>query len=169
VSAEVILNLSSPATVEVNPVTSATEIHVATQQVVVALRTGPQGPQGEPGTGVSETAVASTALGGHRVVCFNTDGELEYASNDNAAHVHAVVGLTTGAVSSGDTATVVYQGLITEGSWSWTPQAPVFLGQNGLLTQIAPVAGVSVFRCILGVAVSATQLWISPQTPVVLA
>lgn len=112
-------------------------------------------------SGDTVSVVASEALGGHRVVTF--DGY--YASNDDADDRFSVLGITTGAVVIGATATVKTYGTITEGSWNWTAGLPVFLSTNGQLTQTAPTAG---FRLIIGRAKSATTLFVDISEPIVL-
>jgi hypothetical protein len=46
---------------------------------------------------------------------------------------------------------------MTELSWTWTPGEPIFLGNNGMLTQTPPSSG---FAIELGTAISATSIWI---------
>lgn len=105
-----------------------------------------------------QTVVASTVLSGHRAVTPAANGQVGYASNDNAAHLHAPLWITLGAASSGGEVQVMKAGPITEPSWTWTPGAPVYLGTNGTLTQTAPALPGAVFLAQLGVATSATTL-----------
>jgi len=110
------------------------------------------------------TRTAGEALGGHRVVRQGTDGAAYYASNTSDSHKHAVLGVTIGAVNSGDTATIQSYGELTEPSWTWSPGLPIFLSTNGLLTQTAPTSG---FVLILGTAQTATKMFIQIKTPIV--
>lgn len=117
----------------------------------------------------SYTRVSRTAgedIGGHRVVIQYTDGCVYYASNTSDSHKHAILGITTGAVSSGNTATIQTYGELTEPSWTWTPGLPVFLSTNGLLTQTAPSSG---FVLVIGTAQTATKLFVSIKPPIVKA
>lgn len=84
----------------------------------------------------SATVVASESLGGHRAVTI--DGY--YADATNIAHAYKVMGITTGAVTIGATATIKTFGEITESGWNWTIGEPVFLSTNGNLTQTPPVS-----------------------------
>lgn len=91
-----------------------------------------RGERGLPGS--SASVVATAALGGHRVVTV----EGQHAEPDDA---NLVAGITTASASIGETADVVVKGLIEEGSWSWTPDAPVFIGAAGVLTQSPSTTG----------------------------
>lgn len=107
---------------------------------------------------------AGVALGGNRVVRLDA-GDVVYADNTVAADANRVLGITTGAVSLGAPARIQVSGLMTEVSWSWTPDAPIFLSTTGLLTQAPPTSG---FSLIVGFATSATQMFIGPKTPIAL-
>lgn len=125
---------------------------------------GPQGAAGAPG-GTSETRIASEALGGHRVVRSTGAGTVGYASSDNATHGDDTVGMTLGAAGIGAEVTVQRFGAVTFNGWAWTPGQPVFLGTNGLPTQVPPTTG---FVQMLGHAESATTLYLDIQPAVYL-
>lgn len=100
------------------------------------------------------TFPAGEALGGHRMVALQS-GELFYADHSNLAYAASVVGMTMGAVAQGETAEVMHSGRLSEPSWSFTPDAPLFLSANGLVSHTAPTAG---FVLEVGTAVSATEI-----------
>lgn len=64
------------------------------------------------------------------------------------------------AAVSGDSLSVVRSGLMTENGWTWTPNAPIFIGADGVLTQTQPTFGNPVRR--IGWAISATTLNLDP-------
>lgn len=105
---------------------------------------GPQGIQGLKGDKGDAAAdpefTAGEALSGHRMVVLNASEQAVYASNDNLSHAEKVFGMTVGAASSGAAVTVRRFGELTEPSWNWTLNTPIFLGVNGLLTQTKPSA-----------------------------
>lgn len=146
-------------TVKIN--TEVRELHV-----VSVGEQGPAGPPGVSGGGVAEYT-AGEALGGHRGVKLGPSGEAFYASNADAASFAGFIGVTTGAASFGAQVSVQSAGLMTEGTWSWTPSAPVFLGVNGVMTQTPPAA--PAFQLVVGFAVTATSIFISPRDRVVLS
>ena len=111
--------------------------------------------------GNEATITAAENLGGHRVVTV----EGYYASKDTANDKFKVLGITTGAVNSGETATVTTYGTITEPSWEWTIGTPIFLSTNGQLTQTAPTSG---FRLIIGKPQTATSIFIDISEPLIL-
>ena len=101
---------------------------------------------------------------GHRIVCLNSTGQAVYADKDFLATVQQVLGLTTGAALSGTSATLIPAGEITEPSWSLEPSMPVYLGNNGLLTQAVPATG-AILQ--VGVALAATRLLIDMKMPII--
>ena len=162
------------------------EIHILAQQpddsvlveqvevveVLAVAEQGPPGPPGEDGApgaggGVSNVMeyVADGALGGHRIVRATTAGKVGYVDPSDPDQAHAALGLTTGAVADGALASVQFAGPITEPSWAWTPNLPVFVGAAGVPTQTPPSSG---FHATVGVAVSATSMVIQLKSPIVL-
>jgi hypothetical protein len=128
--------------------------------VVVPVGVGLQGPPGSPGDG--PVATAGETLGGHRCVVIDAAGLAWYASGTNPAHLGRFAGVTLGAATAGAQAALARVGPVTEPSWAWTPDTPVFLSINGLLTQTVPTAG---FLPVIGIALSPTSLFINPREP----
>lgn len=129
--------------------------------------TGKYGRQGEPGvSGASHilTYPAGEILSGHRMVVLN-DGEAFYADSTILNHANRVVGMTTGAAMLGADVPIHTEGEITEPSWNWTLDVPVWLGLTGLLTQVVPTSG---FSLIIGFPLSAVKLFISIREPIFL-
>lgn len=128
---------------------------------------GPQGPQGDPGAvGSVLTKTASAAIGGHRVVVASGADGVLVADLSDASHLHRVIGITEGAAGLGDSIDVRYAGEMTEGSWSWTPDAPIYVGAAGVLTQTPPLGA---WLRIVAVAISATRIVVGLREPVRLA
>lgn len=127
---------------------------------------GPAGIQGPPGPagGTTAATIAGEALGGHRAIYISA-GEARYATaaDDSAA---VVAGITTGAAGVGDAVEYQLSGELTEPSWNWTPELPVFLGLNGQLTQTPPTAGAIVE---LGIALTPQTIIVRVQRPAFLA
>jgi hypothetical protein len=146
---------------------STSEVLLETAEAVELLEVGIQGPPGPPGqAGVTYlTFIADGPVGGHRVVVTTSAGKVGYADNTNLSHVSAVVGITLGAAVDGAPVNVQTAGEITEPSWNWTLQQPVFLAANGLLTQTAPASG---FHLVVGVPTAPTTLIVSIKQPFVL-
>ncbi|MEM9968501.1 MAG: hypothetical protein AAF755_10405 [Pseudomonadota bacterium] len=95
----------------------------------IAAVVGPPGPAGN-----AKTVVAAEPLGGHRAV--TVDGYLA-----DQLTLARLAGITKAAGALG--ALVEYQrdGFMSEPSWNWTPNQPIFVGAFGVLTQTPPVTG----------------------------
>lgn len=128
----------------------------AADPVPVAAVVGPPGPAGPVGGLV--TRVAGEALGGHRAVTIGMDGKA-YLASPVEPQAMAVFGVTTGAAAMGAPVVIQCAGPITEPSWSWTP-GPVWLGMDGVPTQLLPGAGALVQ---LGTAGGADMLTLAPR------
>lgn len=128
---------------------------------------GPQGPQGVPGAagGTVLQYPAGEALGGHRIVILNDAEQAIYADNTIASHASKVLGMTTGGANAGDTATIQTGGEITEPSWNWAINQPIYLGTNGLLTQTQPATG---FSLIAGFPIASDKIFIKLREPIFL-
>ena len=124
---------------------------------------GDPGPSGSAGTNLT----SDIAISGHKVLVRTPTG-LTNASCDNPVHQATVIGVSLNAAAPGDPVTVISYGEITEPTWNWTPLLPVFLGLNGILTQIAPTTP-GYFSLIVGFAVSAHVLFVSLGEAIALA
>ena len=113
------------------------------------------------GPAVEQTAGEN--LGGNRVIVVLGDLAF-YADKDNLSHVDKVRGISTEAFTTGNIGCVQIGGFMQDPSWSWTPDLPVFLSNNGLLTQTVPTTG---FILQLGVADTATRILIDLKMPIV--
>lgn len=142
------------------------EVHI----VAVGAQ-GPVGPQGPPGAGneaVNAQYIAAEALGGHRVIVTNEDGEAVYADNTNEDHATMATKITTGAAILGDEVQAQLVGQMTELSWNWTPRASLYVGSNGMLTETPP-SSPAVFSKVVAVAETATRILIVQEPPIMLA
>ena len=154
----------SGSAVSYQPVDAKVVVKTVTEKVFVTKsQQGPAGPIG-PGGSISHNALASAAIGGHRAIINTVDG-VAYADASDQAHIARVVGVTTGSAAGGAPITFQSSGKITEPSWSWIPDADIFLGLNGLLTQSIP--GTAVFAQRLGFALSPTEMWVELGEPIV--
>lgn len=148
-------------------VTESTGVVVTSEVTDVVAVGGAQGPQGVPGaSSVENTVLAGVTLSGHRGVILNSAGEAVYADSATSSHSNKFFGVTIGAANVGTTVTVKIFGELSEPTWSWTPDQPIYLGNNGALTQTVPVSPSSTFSLIIGVAVTATKIYINPMPPI---
>jgi hypothetical protein len=109
------------------------------------------------------TRVANDDLGGHRAVISNEDGTIDYADSSNLNHLGKVLGVSVQSVLEGESVNVIRGGLLEFEGWSWDVNLPVYLAQNGLLTQNPVSAG---FSQIVGFAESPTGLFVNLREPI---
>ncbi len=141
-----------------------------TQNFSLLVSGGRQGVPGVAGQDITTvvTKSAAQALGGHRVVVSVDANTVDYADSANINHANIVLGITIAAATSGANIDIQRAGELIEPSWGWVPLAPVFLGHNGLLTQITPGVPDASFSLLLGYASSATSLVIKIGEPFIL-
>jgi hypothetical protein len=108
----------------------------------------------------------ATVIGGHRVVCLESTG-VKYASNDDLTLLGKAIGVTLGAAAANSEVLIKTSGEVTDSSWNWATLGPVFLGQNGLLTQVSP-GPPALFSQIIGQAIAPTSIIVNIQSPIVL-
>lgn len=84
------------------------------------------------------TKIAADNLSGHRAVLLNDAGQLEYASNTDPQHGFKILGIIRGAVMVGEPTPISVAGEVSEPSWNWTLNLPIWLGTDGLITQVVP-------------------------------
>lgn len=101
------------------------------------------------------TIIAQQVVNAYRAVGY--DGTF---TQPNADSLSNYAGVTRMATVIGDPINVVRSGLMTEGGWSWTPNQPIFITTDGVLTQTVPTPGNPIRR--IGWAISATQLNLDP-------
>lgn len=151
---------------------SKTEKRMITQPpyIVCSLRQvdAPSETNGSAGTLIvgSDTdviqGIAGEILGGQRLVV-TQNGKLYHADKDTPAHINTVLGLTLSSAVVGENAKVMREGPVIEPSWNWEPDKPVYLGNNGLLTQAVPESG---FMLVIGIAETSKKIIMELQPPI---
>ena len=131
---------------------------------------GPPGPQGDSGpAGPSPSSaefIAAIPLDGHRMVTMNGSSQLIYADHTELSHAGRIMGLTMESSAAAASITISSSGLVTNPGWSWDLAKPaIFLATAGQISQTPPSSG---FACVIGYAVSATQLFVRIQQPTIL-
>lgn len=131
---------------------------VASQQDVVQQVNGAVSGLG---AAVTVQMTAGVDLSGQRVVIANGSGLAVYPDISVLADALAVIGITEGAISNGAVGNIIAIGQLTEPSWSWTPGAPVYCADIGVLTQTLPTG-----KWILQIAtaITSTSIAIEPRT-----
>lgn len=119
---------------------------------------GPRGPQGPPGAYAPETVATGEIIIGRHVVAV-IGGLAYHASNDDSQRCRNALGISLEAQTElGQPVRVQCSGPLSEPSWNWIA-GPVYLGQNGQLTQ-APPATPGLFLKEIGVAEAPGTLFV---------
>jgi hypothetical protein len=126
---------------------------------------GPPGPPGPAGSGLVLT-VGTTPLSGHTLVVVDANGLLAAADATDPEHVGRLTGMVENAYSAGAPAAVVAGGIVNHAGWTFTPQALLYAGVNGQLTQTLP-PGASWAQTV-GYALTATRVLLALQPPIAL-
>ncbi len=109
--------------------------------------------------------LAAGTVGGQRAIVLLGNSAL-HADNTNAAHFGKCVGVSCHASVAGDMVDVQVFGPMVDPGWNWTPDGPVFVGADGVLTQTPPTSG---WLQRVGLANTATKLWVDLQPAIKLA
>lgn len=133
-------------------------VHVSIPVGVPGVK-GDKGDTGASGALSSYSYIAGEALGGHRGIVI--DNNIAYhADNTNLNHINKPIGISSNSSSLGGNVTVVFFGELEEVSWNWDITKPIFIGTNGLLTQIPTISG---FSCIIATPITTTKIFIEKQ------
>lgn len=133
--------------------------------VIRSTAQGLPGPRGQAGAGSSVLLKTAITVGGHRVCCPSPAG-LIYADWNLPDTAGRVVGITDSAVDQGGEVQVRNYGEMTEPSWNWDITKPVYLGLNGVLTQVNPRTAGAKFSLIMGFPMSPKTLFITIRDPI---
>lgn len=134
------------------------EIVIANDQsepLRINVGTGFNNAEGSNSGTLDVTITAVETINAYRAVGY--DGLMTQMDANSLSNY---AGVTPMAIPIGDPVNVVRSGLMTEGGWAWTPNAPIFISANGVLTQTVPSAGNPIRR--IGWAISATQINLDP-------
>ncbi len=110
------------------------------ERIIAVAEQGPPGPPG-PG-GVTSLPLGETASA-YRIVYAGLDGFIYLASNDDVLTSESVRGITIQAGNEGDYVNVIALGEVENSSWNWSGNQNLYLGVDGVVTNVAPVSGYS--------------------------
>lgn len=113
---------------------------------------------------LTKTAI-NQAIGSYRAVIAVGENSCDYANSSDVLHFDRLLGLTTHAAAQNTTINILRQGEISDTSWSFIANKPVFVADNGLITQTPVTAG---FNQQIGVALTPTKLLIKLYQPILL-
>jgi len=118
------------------------------------------------GTFVHTMMTAGATLSAKKIVTSDGSGNAIYASNATAAHAYKVIGMNDNSANSGESVRVITEGNVTNSTWTWTPGSALYLSTSGEITHTVPTTG---FALKIGMAITATKIFIRIEAPVILA
>jgi hypothetical protein len=136
-------------------------------QLLAVAKQGPEGIQGPPG-GTGFQATAGADIGGHRIVVLDSSNKAQYADCTDLGHAQRVVGMTLNAAVADDSVSLQNFGEVTEPTWNWDMTKPVYLGPNGVLTQVVPTVEYAKFSLVVGFPSSPKSLFVNIREPIFL-
>lgn len=113
-----------------------------------------------PGTNRVTYTAGETVYGG-RIVELNSMGEVKHASSTGTGF--GIIGLATQAGNAGNRIEVVTFGSFTDSSFNFIPDEPIFLRENGIISQTPPSTGVTL---VVGSAITSTSIFIRVEQPI---
>ena len=97
----------------------------------------------------------------YKIVALDNNANTILASSLDLTQIRRVIGITK---PGGE---VVSYGVITNPNWSWTPNQDLFVGDAGNISTTSTINGAA-FSLGIGVAISATKIYVHLGTPVAL-
>lgn len=122
----------------------------------------------EQASDILRVTVGPVAISALRAVEEISEGVVVYAQPqvDSTPRSRLVLGIALDTGAPGATIRVARSGLYDDPSWSWTPEIPIVLGADGLLTQELP-ADAGILQ-VLGTALEAQRMLIRIDPPILL-
>lgn len=114
-----------------------------------------------PGGGDSGIRQAGETISALRVV-YELHGQVFLLDQADATHIDLLLGIAITSGDVGDTIIVQRAGTLDDANWTWTAD-PVYLGSNGMITQVAPTTG---FRVRLGASPMPTRINLDISEPI---
>ncbi len=102
---------------------------------------------------------AGADLSAKKAVISDSSGII-YADSSEISHMGRIMGITDASVINGEQVKIITSGLIENNTWSWDLTKPIFLSEDGELTQTPPSTG---FIQIIAKVFSATKIIFEPQ------
>ena len=110
--------------------------------------------------------ICAENVGGHRMVTVDENGEILHADSDLILDGKQTIGMTLQAALAGSECEIAITGdEVTEPSWNWITTSSIYLGDDGVLTQIAPTSG---FVLIVAVPLTSTSIRVRIEMPIFL-
>jgi hypothetical protein len=119
-------------------------------------------------SGIANERPAITAgevLSALRIIAVDNDGYGYYADPADQESTRRILGMTLEAHGSGQLAQLLREGRHQDPAWSFDVTKRLFLGANGIITQVAPATGISV---VLGHVQTPDTIFLNIEKPIIL-
>jgi len=110
--------------------------------------------------GSVDTVADSTPISGFRAIAQTSSG-IEHFNPFNVLGYSKCIGVSANVALPGDPLKIIYNGVLSGGSY--TKGDTYYAGNNGILTNIVPVTGITQ---IIGIAISTTELLVDIKIPI---
>ena len=110
--------------------------------------------------------VAGETIGSHKIVKLGDNGYLYYASCNVLDDVNKILGLSLNSANVGENVRVLIFGKLSDSSFNFNIDKPIFLGINGQIVQEVPETAVFIQR--LGKVLRNNEIMIDLDEPIIL-
>lgn len=125
---------------------------------------GDKGDTGENGVLTAYTYTAGEAIGGHRGIAIDNNIAY-YLDNTVPGQITKPMGISINASAINENITVIFYGELTEALWNWELDKPIYVSQNGVLTQTCPGSG---WIRVMARPITAKKIFVNPEKIVIL-
>lgn len=119
--------------------------------------------KGDESSSVNKTMIAGEPIGGGTVVRLAEGGTVLKADSSDITYIHSILGITTNAANANDYIQVRNAGDLSDPSFNFEPNLPLFYDTLGRLTQDIPISG---YIQTVGLAMTPTDIHILIQIPI---
>lgn len=110
------------------------------------------------------TFISGGTINGHRILAMNPNGKVTHVNKSNALHPLNLVGMSKGAADLDVVVEVLNTGFIEDINWSWVVGEPIWIGDDGYMTQSDPNTGIFIMQ--IGIAVTPTKFYFNWGHPI---
>jgi hypothetical protein len=141
------------------------DVSTPTSVALAEMYRGAPGPAGPPGPGTTITLQSAIAFPAFLAIGYGATG-LAMPADPTQPNSYSFVGVNTNAADDiNDFVEIVTTGVVTNPAWNFVPRKPVFVGENGELTQVIPSNPGNISHAI-GSAQSPVSILVRPYFPV---
>ena len=154
----------SPKAILVSTPCPPEAVLVPQQQPIEVVTRILRGPPGPPGQNMVVTANAGENIASFELV-YVSNNQAFVASQEDLSNLDKFAGVSLFSVTTGQVTNIQTDGEVQNPLWNFS-SGFVWLGTNGQVTQTPPVPNNTIYRVLLGVAVSPVKLLLRISEPI---